>query len=205
MTKKLGLLLLGAVLAGYCGLQRAQGMPAGRAIDYSAEPVQEEVDREPFQVETGKGTVTIRPRATFDISAVVAAAESYRFDGSAFLSPVDLVLTWGDLPDEPYKGLVTYSQTGRFYFWRTPSNSLDLRYIESHSANMHMIPATPNLKKALRGVDDGDLVRIKGLLVEASTADGFTWGTSMRRTDTGPGACELIWVEELQVGRKVYR
>jgi hypothetical protein len=139
------------------------------------------------------------------VSGVVAAATSYRFDAVSFLSPVDLVLTWGQLPDEPYDGQVSYSQTGRFYFWRTPSNSLDLRYIESHSANMHMIPATPNLHKALRGVDDGDLVRIKGLLVNASTAEGFTWGSSMTRTDTGPGACELIWVEELQVGRRVYR
>ncbi len=203
--KKIGLLLLGAVLAGYCGLQRVQGMPAEGAIDVTAEPVQEETGRAAFDVETAKGMVKLQPRAAFDVSAVVAAAESYRFDAVSFLSPVDLVLTWGQLPDEPYEGQVTYSQAARFYFWRTPSNTLDLRYIESHSANMHMIPATPNLRKALRAVDDGDLVRIKGLLVNASTAEGFTWGTSMNRTDTGPGACELIWVEELQVGRKVYR
>ena len=203
--KKIALLLLGAVLVGYCGLQRAQGMSTGGTIDYTAEPVQEETDRAAFEIETGKGPVTLQPRATFDISAVVAAAESYRFDGGSFLSPVDLVLTWGQLPDEPYEGQVSYGQTARFYFWSTPSNSLDLRYIESHSANMHMIPATPNLRKALRGVDDGDRIRLKGLLVNASTAEGFTWGTSMRRTDTGAGACELIWVEELQVGRKVYR
>lgn len=203
--KKIALLLLGAVLAGYCGLQRAQGMSTGGPIDATAEPVQEETDRAAFDVETAKGPVTLQPRAAFDVSAVVAAAEGYRFDGGSFLSPVDLVLTWGKLPDEPYKGLVSYNQTSRFYFWSTRSDSLDLRYIESHSANMHMIPATPNLRKALRGVDDGDLVRLKGLLVSASTAEGFTWGTSLTRTDTGPGACELIWVEELQVGRKVYR
>lgn len=203
--KKVALTLLGVVLVGYCALNRAQGVTTGQPIDYNREPVQAETDRAAFAMETSEGRVTIQPRASFDIAAVVAASEIYRFDTSAFLSPVDLVLTWGQLPDEPYDGEVNYSQTGRFYFWSTRSSELDLGYIQSHSSNMHMIPATPNLKRALQSLDGGDRIRLRGLLVDASTAEGFTWGTSMSRTDDGPGACELVWVEELQVGERVYR
>jgi hypothetical protein len=27
--------------------------------------------------------------------------------------------------------------------------------------------------------------------------DGFTWSSSLSREDTGNGACELIWIEQL--------
>jgi hypothetical protein len=203
--KKVALVLLGVMLAGYCTLNRASGVSTPDPIDPESEPVQERTDREPFEIETSKGPVKLQPRAEFDVSAIVASAESYRFDAGAFLSPVDLVMTWGKLPEEPYKGQVSYSQMSRFYYWRTPSSSVDLGYIQSHSSNMHMIPATPNLKKALRGIGSGDRVRLRGLLVDASTAEGFTWGTSMSRTDSGAGACELVWVEEAQVEGRVYR
>jgi hypothetical protein len=149
--------------------------------------------------------VTVRPRAAFEISAVVAASEPYSFDGGAFLSPVDLVMTWGRLPEEPYRSRVSYYQVTRYYFWRTRDPKLDLGYIATHSANMHTIPATRNLARALAHLGGGDRVRLRGLLVDVEGPSGFRWQTSLSREDTGPGACELVWVEELQRGRRLYR
>ncbi len=136
---------------------------------------------------------------------MIAAAEPYSIDGGAFLSPVDLVMTWGRLPEEPYRSHVSYYQLTRYYFWRTGDAGLDLRYIATHSANMHMIPSTRNLGRALAHLGRGDRVRVRGLLVDVSTAGGFRWATSLSRDDTGPGACELVWVEELQRGNRLYR
>ncbi|HSN87523.1 MAG TPA: hypothetical protein VL025_12230, partial [Thermoanaerobaculia bacterium] len=202
---RLWLFLVAAVFAGYWLFSQPSAAGAGDPLDWSEEPYQEETDEEAFEVETRKGTVTLTPRAEFDVSAVVAGAERYRLDRESFLSPVDLVLTWGELPEEPYKSQVSYDQSARFYFWRVPTRELDLRYIQAHSSNMHMIPATSNLKRALTSVGEGDSVRVRGLLVNAAREDGYTWNSSRSRKDSGPGACELIWVEELQVGRKVYR
>jgi hypothetical protein len=178
---------------------------AGGTIDWHAEPLQAETERVPFVLPTRRGEVRVLPRAAFEVSAVVAAAEPYSIDGGAFLSPVDLVMTWGRLPEEPYRGRVSYYQLTRYYFWRTGDASLDLRYIATHSANMHMIPSTRNLGRALAHLGRGDKVRVSGLLVDVSTAAGFRWATSLSRDDTGPGACELVWVEELQRGNRLYR
>jgi hypothetical protein len=192
-------------LAG-CGFALpASSVPAGDAVDWRGEPVQGETWRTPFSWPTRRGEVQVRPRAAFDISAVVAASESYSFDDGAFLSPVDLVMTWGLLPEEPYRSRVSYYQVTRYYFWRTRDPSLDLSYIATHSANMHMIPATRNLARALAHVGGGDRVRLRGLLVDVEGASGFRWQTSLSRQDTGPGACELVWVEELQRGHRLYR
>ena len=197
--------LAGSGLIG-CGLALpASSVPAAAAIDWQTEPVQVETRRAPFVRLTRRGEVRVQPRAAFDVSAVVAAAEPYSFDDGAFLSPVDLVLTWGELPREPYRSRVSYYQLTRYYFWRSRDVGLDGGYIATHSANMHLIPATNNLARALAHVGGGDLVRVRGLLVDVEAADGFRWRTSLTREDTGPGACELVWVEELQRGHRLYR
>jgi hypothetical protein len=202
---KLWLALLTVVALGYWGFSRPHASAAGDPIDWSEDPVQEPTEQPPFEIETRKGKVTLDPRASFDVSAIVASDEHYRFDDGAFLVPVDLVMTWGKLPEEPYKSKVDYGQITRYYFWRTSATDLDLHYIQTHSANMHMIPADDNVRRALLSVWSGDRVRVHGLLVNARRDDGFYWNSSLSREDDGPGACELVWVEEIQVGRDVYR
>jgi hypothetical protein len=202
----LTLLVAAGLGAAGCGFALpASSVPADGGVDWRGEPLQVATRRAAFVWPTRRGEVTVAPRAAFDISAVVAAAEPYTFDDGAFLAPVDLVMTWGRLPEEPYRSRVSYYQLTRYYFWYTPDPSLDLGYIATHSANMHMIPSTRNLARALAHVGGGDLVRVRGLLVDVDTARGFRWRTSLSRQDTGPGACELVWVEELQRGRRLYR
>jgi hypothetical protein len=199
----LALLVVGAI--GYYALSRPHATGHGDPIDWSTEPIQTPTERPAFAIKTRKGKVSLDPRASFDVSAVVTGDEHYRFDDGAFLVPVDLVMTWGNLPEEPYNSKVSYGQITRYYFWRTKATDLDLHYIKSHSANMHMIPADDNLRRALLSVGTGDRVRVQGLLVNANRDDGFYWKSSLTREDDGPGACELVWVEEIQIGREVYR
>jgi hypothetical protein len=170
-----------------------------------AEPAQLDTDREPFVVDTRRGSVTLLPRAAFEIAAVVRGAERYRLDDSAFLSPLDLALAWGEAGMPEVRRRVDVFQGARFFTWSTSDGSLDLTALAHHQANVHLIPASPNLRRALLAVGRDDLVRLAGLLVDAHGADGFRWSTSLSRTDDGAGSCELLWVEELQVGRRVYR
>ncbi|HQO16731.1 MAG TPA: hypothetical protein PLG02_07185, partial [Methylotenera sp.] len=73
------------------------------------------------------------------------------------------------------------------------------RQIEIHSANMHIIPANDSVKRQLSNVRQGQLVKIKGLLIEARRPDGWRWRSSLSREDTGNGACELMYVTELYI------
>ncbi|TVQ68348.1 MAG: hypothetical protein EA363_11415, partial [Balneolaceae bacterium] len=75
------------------------------------------------------------------------------------------------------------------------------REIEVSSANMHMIPATREIERALKRVRKGDLVRFNGKLVNVEGPGGFRWRTSTTRTDTGNGACELVFVESFEIVR----
>ena len=48
-------------------------------------------------------------------------------------------------------------------------------------------------------IDDGDEVQINGWLVIVSLPNGDTARSSLTRTDSGDGGCEIIWVESIKV------
>jgi hypothetical protein len=43
-------------------------------------------------------------------------------------------------------------------------------------------------------VQQGQVVKFSGQLIEAKASDGWRWQSSLTRNDTGNGACELIYV-----------
>lgn len=136
--------------------------------------------------------------ATFDIHARVLAKERYRFDRAAELSPVDLALGWGRMSDSSVLDRIKIWQDGRWYYWSTPSFPIPAEEITSHSANMHMIPATSLVRRQLLRVRVGQVVHLRGQLIRAEGRDQWKWTSSLSRTDSGDGACEVIWVETVE-------
>ena len=179
----------------------SEGAPRPNALK---EPVQEEPAREPFTETRGRRTFRITPRAAYDVAARVGATERYRWGASGALIPWDFVLTWGAATQEPAWSRISYLQTGRFYAWRC-DDSLDVSYVSSHTANTHLIPASGRVASALKHVRRGDVVRLEGDLVDVAGPDGFVWKTILSRADTGPGACETLYVRAVTIGRSRYR
>ena len=187
-------LVVGALLMGaYFWSGREIGRPAGVLV--AEEPVQRQVYTSLLRQKNGYHIALL---ASFDIRARVIAAERYRFDRGAALSPVDLALGWGAMSDSDVLKQISISQGGRlFSWWVNKDYPVPRNVIETHSANMHMIPANDDIERRLKSIRAGNLVHITGYLVEATNNDGFRWKSSLTRTDTGAGACELVWVESL--------
>jgi hypothetical protein len=147
-----------------------------------------------------RGDVRFTALAQFDISARVLSTIHYSFDRQADLSPVDFALGWGRMSDSDVIAEMKITQSGRYYLWGPRYGhklAIPRKEIASHSANMHMIPATEDVKKTLLDVKKGELVSISGFLVQVNRPNGWTWKTSLTRTDTGPGACEVVWVDRI--------
>ena len=177
--------------------ERAVTRPAG--IIAPDEPVQRDLD--PPRQFTALGH-TFFARARYDITARVLRKEIYRLDGGASLAPVDLGVGWGPLSDTRVIEELEFSQMGRFLYWR-PKRARDfpvpVQLLVTHAAQMHLIPASAQMEGRLRKLRPGQLVTIGGYLVDVRGPGGFTWNTSLTRTDTGNGACEIVWVEALDV------
>jgi len=128
--------------------------------------------------------------------------ENYYLGRGADLSPVDLALGWGKMSDESVLDDVKITQSGRFYYWRVESFPIPRKEIETHSANMHLVPANDLVKRTLKQVRKGEIVRISGSLINIKADDGWYWPSSKTRNDVGNGACELIWVESIYIIQK---
>lgn len=136
--------------------------------------------------------------ASFDLRARVLGTERYRFDRAAELSPIDLAMGWGRMSDSAVLEQLKISQDGRWYYWSTSRFPIPAEEITSHSANMHMIPSSPWVKRQLLALRVGQVVHLRGQLIQAEGADRWTWKSSLSRTDAGEGACEVIWVETVE-------
>jgi hypothetical protein len=186
--RKAALLLLVLVAGCQAELEYPPGVLAPN------DPLQTNVGDVPL---LSKGEYVIEPLARFEAEARVLSKKRYRSGRESDLSPIDLALGWGPMSDQAVLDHLDISQARRFYFWQADRMPLSRNDISHHSSNMHMIPANDDVRDALLKVRTGELVRFAGYLVQVRGNDGFRWRSSMKRTDVGNGACELVWVEEI--------
>ncbi len=143
---------------------------------------------------------TIYPVAEFRIKALVLSTKQYFWRSDSKLSEIDLALGWGPMSNDAVLSELQIRQSGRWYYYRwqgrPPIPPDDIR---SHSTNLHTVPANEEVRRQLREIRAGQVVYLEGELINISRADGWHWKSSTSRTDTGNGACELMWVEHVVI------
>jgi hypothetical protein len=157
-----------------------------------------QTDADDAQV-TVHGRWRLTPRARYDITARILGREDYHFDLLADLIPEDLALGWGPMSDNRVLGAFEIAQGARFYSW-VPTRDLPIprQAVIEHSANTHVIPADLAVAGQLRRLRVGQVVHLSGFLVNAVRDDGAYINTSLTRSDSGPGSCEVVLVEQVE-------
>lgn len=186
--------IIAVVVIGYWYSHRAIHYPPGVLIN--DEPAQ--VMLPDFTAAISYGAFSLKPLALFSVDARVLHRRNYRYDAGAALVPVDLALGWGPMSNEAVLDRLNISQSMRFYWYQYKlPPPIPAEEIVSHSANMHIIPSTPEIASRCKSLRAGTLVHMVGDLVEASGPRIGNWRSSLSRTDTGNGACELFYVQEI--------
>lgn len=204
------LLGLGVLLLPTHFSAQAVSNPNQEILDVKKDPIQNNLSTvEPIVIEQPSFIWKLIPRAEYLIAARIISKKEFTNDWLADVSPLDLGLGWGDLSDTTFDSQLHWRQGNRwlFYSW-SGEPPLPPVYIIDHSANVHIIPATENLRLAVSLLEAGDLVLLEGLLVDAEKTEGGmvrTQYTSLTRTDQGFGGCEILYVERLIVAGTEYR
>lgn len=158
----------------------------------------------PLQRELGavalidRGEFRLRPRADFTATVRILRREDYTLGAMARLVPTDFAVGWGPMSDTKVLADIEITQGNRFYFWSTKSWPIPRPDIESHSANWHVIPDGAHVRKVLDGLRAGSVVELSGRLVDIEGTEAAL-RTSLRRDDTGAGACEILLVSSARV------
>ena len=203
-----------AVLVVFLGYKQIYMRPwssaSGQTIDVGQDPQQVELPSpEVMTVAFDGQDYLVEKHHRYEISGEVLSIETYNVAFKSEFFDVDLGLIWGPRMAD-LKQRYSFNQGGRWLFWssKEPVSDDERHYITSHISNNHLIPADGrrNLFKAIRWPSTGDKVRISGYLVTIKRPSGeVVASSSTSREDSGDGACEVIWVEEIQIGTKVYR
>jgi len=187
------LILLIILTSGYFIYEKMEQRRIAVIGPVEEQPVQESTNIPSLQ----RDDYDIQPVARYALRAKVLSAERYRMGRMSDLSPLDLALGWGPMSRNDVIEKLDIRQGNRWYYYRwegtPPISPADI--IRS-SANTHLVPASDSVKSRLLKVRTGEIVKLKGYLINIKHRDGWTWNTSLTREDSGAGSCELMWVEE---------
>ena len=205
------LVVAGAVLlAASLFLRHALPGPAELRSELRNEPVQEPTQAAPFKITAGGVTYTIKPVAEYEIWGLVVSNHDtttwwnwIHKASNDNLNVVDLCVVFAEnVINGGYVGL-DYSSGQFVCYVQTRSTEKWQRFSMRALSNNHLLADRSSIVSKLRGVQIGDQVRIRGWLSEYAHNHGFAFvrGTSLTRDDTGNGACETIYVQEVEVLR----
>jgi hypothetical protein len=89
-------------------------------------------------------------------------------------------------------------QAQRHFYYVMPGGMISPEAAKVSAANTHVIPADDEIRAELLALKTGDVVRLTGQLVEVDGPKGMTMRSSLRRDDSGDGACEILYVRTVE-------
>ncbi len=167
---------------------------------------------EPVQTETEGGVdftlkgydVHVEYLYEYDMKGLVVHTRNYPgFGLGERLSGRDIGMAWGKVAALNDSIDFHWSQSGRWLRWNVDSYGELAKVgteadVDRQTSNNHMVPADSSVRRAVNKIRRGDIVRIRGYLVNISARNSkgttFSWNSSTSRTDSGGGACEVIYV-----------
>jgi hypothetical protein len=179
-----------------------------------------EILKDPIQVETENPepiTFTrdgyeyvLTPLYDYEINGLIVGKMDYRvfsIDKYDSVFPGDLCIIWGpNVSSAVYRNpAVKFSQDCRWCWVQWSGN---VGFSMREMSNNHLLINSKYLESKFNSLLRGDQVKVKGKLVNVEAEvpgkpeSHITWHTSITREDTGAGACEVIYVEDIQVLRK---
>lgn len=152
--------------------------------------------------------ISISYKYYYDIRGVVTSVHDYwGFSDYDSLVPRDVCIAWGSLKDLYLDGKAEFYQQDRYCIGRVVGGGeLDAAEVftfrnsfgqtqtsVSSVSNNHLIASTASIRDQIFGLRAGDKVRITGYLIDAAYGS-IELSSSTTRSDTGNGACEIIYV-----------
>lgn len=173
------------------------------------EPIQTEI-LNPEKIEFEKEGIqySLTPLYDYEINGLIVNKATYdawySINETDTVFTTDLCMIWGsNVESGVYRSpKLTFTQDIRFCFFNWWGADLDVDINEV--SNNHLVVDDPEKDEIIRSLTEGDQIQVVGKLVnvnisEIGTTNLSSWKSSTDREDTYGGACEVIYVEEINV------
>lgn len=174
-------------------------------------PLQMPTDRPVFTISVRDQAYQITPRFEYELFGVVASFSDadalkniwHHESWKDFINIRDLCVIWGEnISSGIYQDLRIHNDSWSCWVaWSKPY--VGSQFDRTAFSNNHLLTDDPEIASTLMALERGDLVRLKGVLADyVNLGNGLRRETSVTREDTGNGACETIYLEEIELIRK---
>jgi hypothetical protein len=204
-------LLLGAALAALAWFFADKLPPPARLRPaVLADPLQVAVELPALRTTVDGVDYGIERRYTYDIAGVVVSLhhsdtwwDTAHAEWGDHINLMDVCLAWGDNAAQDTYRDVHFSNSQWECRFETHSSQTWKAFRQDQVSNNHLLTDQPAIARAMAAIHVGDQIRLRGFLVNYTIyRNGVAQGTrisSDTRTDSGPGACEVLYVESLDV------
>jgi hypothetical protein len=202
------MLMTGGLLLAVASWWMKDELPDPRKLQLGEldEPVQTRVRKPPIDTNVNGVDYRIQPRYAYELNAVVVSLHHsdtwWDYAHKAWgdhVNVMDLCVAWGDSVRSGAYRDVSFSNNQWECNWSYSSERAHKQFSGAQASNNHIVTDDPALAKSLRNIRVGDQVRLRGYLVDYTIfKDGRPLGTrvsSETRTDSGPGACEVLYID----------
>ncbi|MFN8392069.1 MAG: hypothetical protein U0136_17390 [Bdellovibrionota bacterium] len=170
------------------------------------EPEQEEISERAFVHKWRGQEFVVHPVADYSITGLLVSrndiggfADIYHTSNS--VDVVDVCLIWGANARERVYKNVQFGSEPFSCWYRDPDGQAMPFFHPDQLSNTHVLAKDESLGRRLSGLRIGDQIRMSGRLVNYNPAGASEMlrKSSLVRTDAGDGACEVMFVESLEV------
>jgi hypothetical protein len=204
--------MIGSLLLGIVSFFKKDSLPAAHGLraELNEEPRQVEVQKPLLRAEVKGVQYNIQPRYSYDLYGLVVSLHdsdswwdyAHREWGD-HVNVVDFCVVWGEnIRREAYKP-VSFGNDQWTCWAQADTDAAWKAFDPTAVSNNHLVTDDPSVARELRKVRIGDQVHFRGYLVDysivrngAATAPRVS---STVRTDSGNGACEVVYVEDFEV------
>ena len=169
------------------------------------EPVQTEIKKAPFSVTVGGSDYQITPLYDYDLAGMVVSYQHHNGNYGLHrrwgdhLNVADFCVVWQDN--------AFTAQLDKLNFWngeftcnvQTSDSEAWASFHMDQLSNNHLLTVDDRIRDQLGAIKIGDQIRIRGWLSDYSHGQGGGRKTSTIRQDTGNGACETIFVQQVDI------
>lgn len=178
-------------------------------VDLLEEPVQTRVRKPPMDTRVNGIDYRIQPRYAYDMNGIVVSmhhSDSWwdyaHKEWGDHVNVMDLCIAWGHSVRSGAYRDASFHNTQWECHWSYRSERAMKNFNNAEVSNNHIVTDDPSVARALRGIRIGDQVRLQGYLVDYTIfKDGRPAGTrvsSDSRADSGPGACEVLYIDSFE-------
>lgn len=168
-------------------------------------PKQTPLDEKPFHVAIEDKQYLIEPQYDYDLIGMVVSYAHHNGNYGVHkrwgdhLNVADICVIWQDNAHT--------AQLDKLDFWngeftcnvQTDDNVAWASFHMNQLSNNHLLTTDDRIRDQLKAINVGDQIRIKGWLVNYGQRADQMRKTSITREDTGNGACETLYVKQVEI------